>query len=109
MPITGKIQFLQLENLSSIAFTDSGDKTKPCLLFLHGLANYHAVWQPAIDILQQSFRCIAIDLPGHGNSALNTQTYGIDYYSKCIQECTNFQSLVIQWVGILRCIWHCKK
>jgi pimeloyl-ACP methyl ester carboxylesterase len=87
MFITGKIQLLQLENLTSIAFADSGDKTKPCLLFLHGLANYHAVWQPAIDILQQSFRCIAIDLPGHGNSALDNKSYGIDYYAKCIQEC----------------------
>jgi pimeloyl-ACP methyl ester carboxylesterase len=39
------------------------------LVFLHGLTFDRSVWRPIIDRLDDRFRCIAVDMPGHGDSA----------------------------------------
>ena len=38
------------------------------LVFIHGLTFDRTSWQPIIDRLAGEYRCIAIDLPGHGDS-----------------------------------------
>jgi pimeloyl-ACP methyl ester carboxylesterase len=38
------------------------------VLFIHGLAAWSAVWEPLSQILAGTFRCTALDLPGHGRS-----------------------------------------
>ena len=49
------------------------------LFFVHGFLNDAAVWTALIDELESDFRCIAIDLPGHGRSPGNGPgTYGRD-------------------------------
>lgn len=75
-----------LSNNIEIAYVDSGPKNKPVLLFLHGLANYHAVWNWNISTLKQHFRCIAIDLPGNGFSSRNIKAYSIDFYRDVLIE-----------------------
>jgi pimeloyl-ACP methyl ester carboxylesterase len=40
----------------------------PPLVFVHGLTFDRTSWQPIIDRLAGAYRCIAIDLPGHGDS-----------------------------------------
>ena len=40
----------------------------PPLVFVHGLTFDRASWQPIIDRLAGAYRCIAVDLPGHGDS-----------------------------------------
>jgi pimeloyl-ACP methyl ester carboxylesterase len=40
----------------------------PPLVFVHGLTFDRTSWQPIIDRLAGQFRCIAVDLPGHGDS-----------------------------------------
>lgn len=42
------------------------DDSSPTLLFLHGLLGTGYEWLPVIRPLSSSFRCIAVDLPGHG-------------------------------------------
>ncbi len=69
-----------------VAYSDSGTKNKPTLLFIHGLANYHGVWNWNIDTLQAHFRCIAIDLPGNGFSSRNNTVYSVDYYAGILIE-----------------------
>ncbi|GAA4886353.1 2-succinyl-6-hydroxy-2,4-cyclohexadiene-1-carboxylate synthase [Ferrimonas pelagia] len=46
-----------------------GDPTLPPLVLLHGFLGSSADWQPVADALGQRFHCIAVDLPGHGDSA----------------------------------------
>lgn len=41
------------------------------MLFVHGFLNDAAVWSGVIDELEADFRCIAVDLPGHGRSPGN--------------------------------------
>lgn len=38
------------------------------IVFLHGLTFDRGTWEPIIDRLAHRFRCIAVDLPGHGES-----------------------------------------
>jgi pimeloyl-ACP methyl ester carboxylesterase len=54
------------------------------ILFIHGLANYGAVWNWNISELQHSCRCIAIDLPGNGHSGRQHKTYSIDFYAESV-------------------------
>lgn len=53
-------------NRPGLAFDDRGEG--PVLFFVHGFLNDAAVWAKVIDELQGDFRCIAVDLPGHGRS-----------------------------------------
>lgn len=49
-------------------FSDAGPRDAPALLFLHGFLGSSQDWQPVIDRLKDRYRCLAIDLPGHGRS-----------------------------------------
>ena len=43
-----------------------GDQT---LVFIHGFASHIPVWEHNLNILRKYYRCLALDLPGHGLSA----------------------------------------
>ncbi len=51
-------------------------KGKQTIIFLHGIASYKEIWQPALDALKRDYTCITIDLLGHGQSPKPTT---IDY------------------------------
>jgi pimeloyl-ACP methyl ester carboxylesterase len=54
-------------NRPVLAYDDRGEG--PVLFFVHGFLNEAAVWGGVIDELEADFRCIAVDLPGHGRSS----------------------------------------
>lgn len=58
------------------AYTDEG--SGPAVVFLHGILMDRSMWDHQIDALKESFRCVAIDAPGHGESA--GVPVGIDFY-----------------------------
>lgn len=80
--MTEDIQKKTLNSNIEIAYTDTGNKKKHVILFLHGLANYRAVWNWNTEELKHHFRCIAIDLPGNGSSGRNNKRYSIEFYAK---------------------------
>lgn len=43
-----------------------GSENDTSIVFLHGAMANLAMWMPEIDLLEDRFRCIALDLPGHG-------------------------------------------
>jgi 2-succinyl-6-hydroxy-2,4-cyclohexadiene-1-carboxylate synthase len=49
-------------------FEQSGSAENPPLLFLHGFMGINRDWSPVINQLSDQFHCIAVDLPGHGQS-----------------------------------------
>lgn len=49
-----------------LAFSDHG--RGDVLLFVHGLGSDRTRWRPITERLAHDFRCIAVDLPGHGES-----------------------------------------
>lgn len=38
------------------------------IVFLHGIASFKEIWSPVIDELSEQYRCVSIDLLGHGAS-----------------------------------------
>jgi len=46
----------------------SGSSERPTLLFLHGFLGCKEDWLPLMRPLSSRFRCISVDLPGHGES-----------------------------------------
>lgn len=49
-----------------IAYTESG--TGPAAVFVHGLATNGALWRHVIEQVDDTTRCIAVDLPLHGGT-----------------------------------------
>lgn len=43
-----------------------GPADAPPIVFVHGALMGRAVWSPQVDALADRFRCISVDLPGHG-------------------------------------------
>ncbi len=49
---------------------------KQTIVFLHGIASYKEIWQPALRALGRDYTCITVDLLGHGKSP---KPINIDY------------------------------
>src|SRR6478735_6151732 len=49
-----------------LAYDERGEGAP--ILFIHGLTFNRHTWDPILDRLTGRFRCIAVDLPGHGGS-----------------------------------------
>lgn len=49
-----------------LAHDDVGDGE--ALVFLHGIGSDRTRWQPIVELLAGDFRCVSVDLPGHGDS-----------------------------------------
>ncbi len=62
-------QFITLEGGLRVHFRDTGNKTGPTILMIHGTSDSLLTWEPISDYLQSRFRLISIDLPGHGFSS----------------------------------------
>ncbi len=54
------------------------------IVFIHGAGNRGRVWQRVMEGLE-GFRCLAVDLPGHGNSSCKYEE-GIDGYAERVEE-----------------------
>lgn len=48
------------------------------LVFLHGYLENSAIWYPIVSQLKDSHRCILIDFPGHGHSAVTSEISDMD-------------------------------
>lgn len=65
--------------MSELRYTLSGDKQRPVILLLHGFMGSAADWRGVTATLNEEFRCIVVDLPGHGASVgLPPETYTFD-------------------------------
>jgi pimeloyl-ACP methyl ester carboxylesterase len=51
---------------AGLAYSDEG--TGRPVVFLHGVPANREHWAPVTDILQDRYRCVRVDLPGHGES-----------------------------------------
>nr|WP_293297049.1 alpha/beta hydrolase [Allomuricauda sp.] len=70
----------------SVMNTKSEDK-RPNILFIHGFPMSKSIWKSQIVMLQKSFNCYAIDLPGYGdNDAKNDFEHSIDSYADYVHD-----------------------
>jgi pimeloyl-ACP methyl ester carboxylesterase len=49
------------------AWETAGPPDAPPILFLHGAILSRTMWRPLVALLQDRYRCISLDLPGHGS------------------------------------------
>ena len=54
--------------MSALAFEETGPPTAPAVLLLHGFMGSRRDWSPVTETLARTHRCIAVDLPGHGET-----------------------------------------
>ena len=50
-----------------LAHIDTGGEL-PAIVFIHGMTFSKETWDPIVDRLKDRFRCLVVDLPGHGGS-----------------------------------------
>ncbi len=74
-----------------LAHTDSGESNKPAILFLHGFLGSKEDWDEIAVPLQDSYRTVAPDLPGHGQCVeLDDSAYSISGSARIILELLDY-------------------
>lgn len=58
--------------VTSLAYDQDGQGF--AIAFVHGLTFSRATWRPIVDRLADRFRCVSVDLPGHGDTPGPAQT-----------------------------------
>ncbi len=67
-----------------LSFSDTG--SGPTIVFLHGLGLNRNFWSSTITHLSSAHRCIAIDLPGHGESEKVETNGSMTSYVAAVRE-----------------------
>jgi 2-succinyl-6-hydroxy-2,4-cyclohexadiene-1-carboxylate synthase len=62
----------------------TGSGRGPVVLFLHGFIGSHRDWDSLIEGMNSSYCCVAVDLPGHGQSKDNAEPYSMDVTATAI-------------------------
>ncbi|MEM6712351.1 MAG: alpha/beta fold hydrolase [Pseudomonadota bacterium] len=70
-----------------LSYTDSGagegQRDKPSLLFIHAFTCNASLWDGMIARFASRYRCLAFDLPGHGQSEPNDQASDMGLLADC--------------------------
>jgi len=59
-----------------LSYDLSGPENWPVVLFLHGFLGNGKEWEETVSFLADGFRCLTVDLPGHGKTALLNRNLG---------------------------------
>ncbi len=54
--------------MSQLHYKRTGDPSSPTIIFIHGFMGDHRDWEPIANALSDTYDCVAVDLPGHGQS-----------------------------------------
>jgi pimeloyl-ACP methyl ester carboxylesterase len=68
-----------------IAYNLCGEKKDTTLLFVHGWCINKTYWEPQLKHFCSSYRVVAIDLPGFGESGKNRANWDFDEYTEDIK------------------------
>lgn len=69
-----------LQDGLSLNFAETNSKASNVVLFVHGYADSWVSYEPLMRVLSTDFRCIALDLRGHGDSDKTFCCYSLDDY-----------------------------
>ncbi|HYF61208.1 MAG TPA: alpha/beta hydrolase [Herpetosiphonaceae bacterium] len=73
-------------NQQSIHVWEEGDADKPVALLIHGWSSSWFALSPLLPILKTRHRCMAVDLPGYGQSPRGQARVSIDAYADMLAE-----------------------
>jgi pimeloyl-ACP methyl ester carboxylesterase len=66
-----------------VTFSDTGKGR--VVVLLHGFLGSHKIWEPVIKDLSKTYRVIAIDLPGHGDTPCFGYAHSMELMAKCVK------------------------
>jgi len=66
---------------TKLHFITKGNSKNPVILFLHGFLGAGSDWDKIADCFSNDFFCILPDLPGHGNSDIDSQVQNYSFQS----------------------------
>ena len=81
VPYPYPVKKVRVSESVEIAYIDEGEQNTEVILFIHGMGSGVPVWRKNIPELKKQFRCIALDLPGHGYSSKGDFPYNMDFYT----------------------------
>ncbi|KAA5539504.1 alpha/beta fold hydrolase [Adhaeribacter rhizoryzae] len=84
------------DRINASTIIDSGGNGK-VLVFLHGFLESKELWLEYTKPLQQDYRVILLDLPGHGNNTYQPEKYSMDNNAAFVRE-------ALQSLNINQCI-----
>lgn len=67
----------------TVNFSDTGKGR--VVVLLHGFLGSHKIWQSTIESLSKTFRVVAIDLPGHGDTDCFGYVHTTELNAKCVK------------------------
>lgn len=73
-------------NTDTIAYYDTETNATNTLFFIHGFPFNKNMWLPQIEYFKTKFRCIAIDVKGHGESISEVENFTIDKFADDIMS-----------------------
>lgn len=73
-------RFMTLSNEIKVHYTDTGPRDAPVVVLVHGYAASLHTWQPWVRQLQEAYRVVTLDLPGHGLSRVPEDGVSIAAY-----------------------------
>jgi pimeloyl-ACP methyl ester carboxylesterase len=79
------VKYAELSSGISVGYMELGSGPRT-LLFVHGLGSYAPAWKQNLHVLQQYYRCIAIDLPGYGHSSKGDYPGHLPFYAAVLQD-----------------------
>lgn len=85
-----------MEKMVSLVFQEFGEGIP--VVFLHGFALNHTIWNPVVPLLRSEARLILPDLRGHGRSESSDGPYSMDLMAKdvkCMLEKLEIEKAVL--------------
>ncbi|CAB3228632.1 unnamed protein product [Arctia plantaginis] len=97
-PKYGVHKSLKVNNIV-IHYVESGNPSKPLMLFLHGFPEFWYSWRHQIVEFQKDYWCVALDMRGYGDSARpeGVSSYKIDILIEDVRD-------LIRQLGSQKCI-----
>lgn len=78
-------QSLRLNSGIHLSYYEEGSG-RHTLLFIHGLGSNKKCWRKNISVLRNHCRCIALDLPGYGDSSIGSFPYNMSFFATVIND-----------------------
>ncbi|CAH0721525.1 unnamed protein product, partial [Brenthis ino] len=86
-------------NSVKLHYVESGDPSKPLMLFIHGFPEFWYAWRHQIVEFNKEYRCVAVDMRGYGDSE---RPEGVQHYK--IQLLVDDIKDLIHQLGYEKCI-----
>ncbi|KAM3967950.1 epoxide hydrolase 1 [Aphomia sociella] len=97
-PKYGVHKYIKVNNVK-LHYVESGDSSKPLMIFLHGYPEFWYSWRHQIVEFNKDYWCIAVDMRGYGDSERpeNVSSYNIDILVEDVRD-------LVRQLGREKCI-----